>query len=265
MLHLSDWRTRCLPMSIRTGTAVRTAHISLFLRTDLIGRYPFDTGRPREHILAARRWNMAGNQDVCDHIIADAGSTGCVLANRLGEDPAVRILVLEAGGSDRALTVAMPAALSYPMNSKRFNRAMTTEPEPGLDGRAMNLPRGKRPPMARRRRIRAGHPLLSQAIGGVQPASRTGRKSQASGRRRKASCQSLTGRGSDLKIPAWERSAVPDCTRSNRNRTRGESGKNRPAHDGIVRDPTPSVLGTAAGFACVTPGTTAFRVLGSTT
>ena len=118
------------------------------------------------------------------------------------------------------------------------------------------LARPPTPPAAGPRCGKAGHGPLPDEIalelgqcpedvedqraagGGVQPASRTGRKSQASGRRRKASCQSPTGRGSDLKIPAWERSAVPDCTRSNRNRTRGESGKNRPVHDGIVRDPT---------------------------
>lgn len=78
-----------------------------------------------------------------DWIIIGAGSAGSVLAHRLGEDPGARILVLEAGGSDRAITVAMPAALSIPMNSARFNWGMKTEPEPGLDGREVNLPRGK--------------------------------------------------------------------------------------------------------------------------
>jgi choline dehydrogenase len=77
-----------------------------------------------------------------DYVIVGAGSAGCVLANRLGEDPKVRILVLEAGGSDRALTVAMPAALSIPMNSARFNWGLRTEPEPHLGNRVMNLPRG---------------------------------------------------------------------------------------------------------------------------
>ena len=78
-----------------------------------------------------------------DYVIIGAGSAGSVLANRLGEDPGTRILVLEAGGSDRAITVQMPAALSIPMNSTRFNWGMKTEPEPGLDGRQVNLPRGK--------------------------------------------------------------------------------------------------------------------------
>ena len=82
-------------------------------------------------------------RDSYDYIIAGAGSAGCVLANRLGEDPNLRILVLEAGGSEKAVIVDMPAALSIPMNTKRFNWGMKTEPEPGLDGREVNLPRGE--------------------------------------------------------------------------------------------------------------------------
>lgn len=78
-----------------------------------------------------------------DYVIVGAGSAGCVLANRLGEDSALRILVLEAGGSEKAVIVDMPSALSIPMNTKRFNWGMKTEPEPALDGREVNLPRGK--------------------------------------------------------------------------------------------------------------------------
>jgi choline dehydrogenase len=78
-----------------------------------------------------------------DYVIIGAGSAGCVMAARLGENPTARILVLEAGGSDNSIFVKMPSALSIPMNTRRFNWGMSTEPEPGLDGRVMNLPRGK--------------------------------------------------------------------------------------------------------------------------
>lgn len=86
---------------------------------------------------------MMAPSETYDYVIAGAGSAGCVLANRLGEDPSLRILVLEAGGSEKAVIVDMPAALSIPMNTRRFNWGMRTEPEPGLDGREVNLPRGK--------------------------------------------------------------------------------------------------------------------------
>lgn len=89
--------------------------------------------------------NISDTEDAgtFDYVVIGAGSAGCVMAARLGEDPSARILVLEAGGSDRSIFVKMPSALSIPMNTQRFNWGMKTEPEPGLDGRVMNLPRGR--------------------------------------------------------------------------------------------------------------------------
>ena len=78
-----------------------------------------------------------------DYIIVGAGSAGCVLANRLSEDPSNRVLLLEAGGSDRHLLVQMPTALSYPMAMNRFNWGYQSDPEPSLDGRRITCPRGK--------------------------------------------------------------------------------------------------------------------------
>ncbi len=86
---------------------------------------------------------MTRGVETYDYIIIGAGSAGCVLARRLSEGTGLRVLVLEAGGSDRSVIVAMPAALTMPMNTKRFNWGMKTEPEPGLNGREINLPRGK--------------------------------------------------------------------------------------------------------------------------
>jgi choline dehydrogenase len=78
-----------------------------------------------------------------DYIIIGAGSAGCVLANRLTEDPATSVLVLESGGSDNSIFIKMPTAFSIPMNMKRFNWFFMSKPEPHLDGRRVHCPRGK--------------------------------------------------------------------------------------------------------------------------
>ena len=78
-----------------------------------------------------------------DYVIVGAGSAGCVLAARLSEDRSVSVALLEAGGSDNSLFVQMPTALSIPMNLPRFNWGFESEPEPYLDNRRMDCPRGK--------------------------------------------------------------------------------------------------------------------------
>lgn len=80
--------------------------------------------------------------DEFDFIVVGAGSAGCVLADRLSADGANRVLLLEAGGSDRSIFIQMPAALAYPMNTKRWNWGYYSEPEPHLNGRRLHCPRG---------------------------------------------------------------------------------------------------------------------------
>ncbi len=78
-----------------------------------------------------------------DYIIVGAGSAGCVLANRLTEDPATTVALLEFGGSDNSIFIQMPTALSIPMNMSKYNWGYKSEPEPYLDNRRMDCPRGK--------------------------------------------------------------------------------------------------------------------------
>lgn len=78
-----------------------------------------------------------------DYIIVGAGSAGCVLANRLSAEVDTKVLLLEAGGSDRNIFIQMPTALSIPMNTKRFNWQFESEPEPNLNQRRLHCPRGK--------------------------------------------------------------------------------------------------------------------------
>jgi len=79
---------------------------------------------------------------VHDYVIVGAGSAGCVLANRLSEDPSVRVLLLEAGGRDRSPKIKIPAAFPEQFHTK-LDWDYETEPEPHVDGRALFMPRGK--------------------------------------------------------------------------------------------------------------------------
>ena len=77
-----------------------------------------------------------------DYVIVGAGSAGCVLANRLSEDPSCRVLLLEAGGSNRHPNITIPAAFANQFRTK-LDWNFWTEPEPDCNGRSLYLPRGK--------------------------------------------------------------------------------------------------------------------------
>ena len=78
-----------------------------------------------------------------DYIVIGSGSAGSAIAYRLGENPQLKILVLEFGGNDNSPFIQMPAALSYPMNMSKFDWGYKAEPEPTLNGRSLVCPRGK--------------------------------------------------------------------------------------------------------------------------
>ncbi|PWR03662.1 choline dehydrogenase [Meridianimarinicoccus roseus] len=77
-----------------------------------------------------------------DYVIVGAGSAGCAMAYRLTE-AGRSVIVVEHGGTDAGPFIQMPAALSYPMNMKRYDWGYRSEPEPHLGGRRLATPRGK--------------------------------------------------------------------------------------------------------------------------
>jgi choline dehydrogenase len=85
---------------------------------------------------AARTWLRQDSafKNTFDYIVVGAGSAGCIIASRLSEDPGTRVLLLEAGGSDRSLFIDMPAALPFVYQNKKIGWGYQSGPEPHLIG-----------------------------------------------------------------------------------------------------------------------------------
>ena len=78
-----------------------------------------------------------------DYIIVGAGSAGCVIANRLSQDSSNKVLLLEAGGSDRRFFIQMPIGYGVTYHQKKVNWMYSTEPSPEADNKPSYWPRGK--------------------------------------------------------------------------------------------------------------------------
>ena len=86
---------------------------------------------------------MTRNVGSFDYIIVGAGSAGCVLANRLTQDPDVNVLLLEAGGEDNWIWIHIPVGYLYCIGNPRTDWMYRTEPDEGLNGRSIHYARGK--------------------------------------------------------------------------------------------------------------------------
>ena len=75
---------------------------------------------------------MASRQETidADFVVVGAGSAGCVIAARLSEDPATRVVLLEAGGHDRHFWIHVPLGYGKTITDARVNWCYETEPEP---------------------------------------------------------------------------------------------------------------------------------------
>lgn len=78
-----------------------------------------------------------------DYIVVGAGTAGCIVANRLSADPTKRVLILEAGGNDNWIWFHIPVGYLFAIGNPRSDWMFKTEPEAGLNGRALAYPRGK--------------------------------------------------------------------------------------------------------------------------
>lgn len=82
-------------------------------------------------------------QSSYDYIVVGAGTTGCILANRLSQDKQNKVLLIEAGDDPKSFWIDMPAGVSKLIFPGKFNWGFNTQPEPHLNNRSIYAPRGR--------------------------------------------------------------------------------------------------------------------------
>ena len=78
-----------------------------------------------------------------DYVVVGAGAAGCVLAGRLTEDPAIRVLLLESGTERRSPLLTVPAAETVLMGNPKYDWCFETDADPTIDGRSLSIPAGR--------------------------------------------------------------------------------------------------------------------------
>jgi choline dehydrogenase-like flavoprotein len=86
---------------------------------------------------------MSETLDSYDYVIVGGGTAGCLLANRLSAMRGARVLLIEAGGADDWIWTKIPIGYLYCFGNPKVDWCFSTAPEPGLNGRSLNYPRGR--------------------------------------------------------------------------------------------------------------------------
>jgi choline dehydrogenase len=98
-------------------------------------------GPPRDAAIEEEEWAM--DSTTFDFVVVGGGTAGCLIANRLSANPAHRVLLLEAGKADTYPWIHIPVGYLYCIGNPRTDWMYHTQPDAGLNGRALRYPRGK--------------------------------------------------------------------------------------------------------------------------